>query len=208
MSASKIQIWNMALGFIGTRTVASENERTPEAIQCALYWDNARRACLRDYPYNFAQARTQLASIAVPETYADEWRYAYRLPDLCLKAHKVVGATCGCANAADRRIPFIIVSDTEKMELLLSDAEKVRLDYTRDVPEVALWDDLFMGMMARKLASLICVPLLKNNTTKVQELEQLYRASLPKAMEANASERREKPYRDTWIAARGGWYDA
>ena len=104
--------------------------------------------------------------------------------------------------------PFVIVSDAEKTEMLLSDAEKVRLDYTRDVPEVALWDDLFVGMMARKLASLICVPLLKNNTAKVQELEQLYRASLPKTMEANASERHEKPYRDTWIAARGGWYDA
>lgn len=208
MSANKIQIWNMALGFIGTRTVASESERTPEAIQCALYWDNARRACLRDYPYNFAQARAQLASIAVPDTYADEWRYAYRLPDLCLKAHKIVGSAGRCASTPSRRIPFVIVSDAEKTELLLSDAEQVRLDYTRDVPEVALWDDLFVGMMARKLASLICVPLLKNNTTKVQELEQLYRASLPKAMEANASERLEKPYRDTWIAARGGWYDA
>ena len=83
-------------------------------------------------------------------------------------------------------------------------AEKVRLDYTRDVPgKLRCGMIFFVGMMARKLASLICVPLLKNNTAKVQELEQLYRASLPKPMEANASERHEKPYRDTWIAARG-----
>ena len=122
MSASKIQIWNMALGFIGTRTVASETEHTPEAIQCALYWDNARRACLRDYPYNFAQARAQLASIAVPETYADEWRYAYRLPELCLKPHKIVNPTCRFGNPVERRIPFVFVSDAEKTEVRCSHA--------------------------------------------------------------------------------------
>lgn len=90
---------------------------------------------------------------------------------------------------------------------LASSAYATWKEYHRHIEQIKTID-LFVGMMARKLASLICVPLLKNNTAKVQELEQLYRASLPKPMEANASERHEKPYRDTWIAARGGWYDA
>ena len=45
-TASKLDIFNMALGFIGTRTIASANENTPEAIQCGLYWDRARRSAL------------------------------------------------------------------------------------------------------------------------------------------------------------------
>jgi len=209
MATSKIQIWNMALGFIGTRTVASERENTPEAIQCGLYWDNARRACLRDFPYNFAQARVQLAAIAVPNVYADEWRYAYRLPNLCLKAHGVQGHGCGYARQNIRKNPFCIVSDSASTEMLLTDVSEARLDYTRDVVDTAMWDELFASMMARKLASLICVALLKNNTSKVQELEQLYYSSLPKSMESNASEMKKKPYVDSWIAVRGGFsYDS
>lgn len=39
---------------------------------------------------------------------------------------------------------------------------------------------------------LICAPLLKNNAGKVQELESLYRAALPDAMQSDASEREER----------------
>ena len=80
-TAGKLDIFNMALGFLGTRTIASENERTPEAIQCDLYWDRARRSALRDYPYRFAVRRVVLAEKTLPETYEGEWRHAYALPD-------------------------------------------------------------------------------------------------------------------------------
>lgn len=70
--AAKLDIWNMALGFIGTRTVASESERTPEAVQCALFWDSARRTALRDYPWNFAQARAGWPKWPCPEAHGPE----------------------------------------------------------------------------------------------------------------------------------------
>ena len=80
-TAAKLDIYNMALGFVGARTVASPRENTPEAVQCELYWDRARRAALQDYPYNFACRRARLASKALPEAYAGEWRFCYGLPD-------------------------------------------------------------------------------------------------------------------------------
>lgn len=55
-TAGKLDIYNMALGFAGQRTIASPSENTPEAIQCELYWDRARRSALQDFPYNFACA--------------------------------------------------------------------------------------------------------------------------------------------------------
>ena len=63
---SKIEVWNKALGHIGTRTVASESENCEEARQCALYWDAARRQALRDFPYPWAQTRIALAAKALP----------------------------------------------------------------------------------------------------------------------------------------------
>ena len=56
---TQIAIWNRALGFLGARSIAAEDENTPEALQCRLYWDSARRQALRDY----CSARD---SIAVP----------------------------------------------------------------------------------------------------------------------------------------------
>ena len=50
MTISQISILNRALGFLGTRTVASELENTHEDLQCRLYWDSARRQTLRDFP--------------------------------------------------------------------------------------------------------------------------------------------------------------
>lgn len=194
-SISKIQIWNQALGFIGTRTVASESERCEEAIQCTLYWDSARRQALRDFPYNFAQVRVKLAAKPMPDVWAREWRYAYGQPVGCLKLH-------GVRAPGGRARPFRIVHDADGAALILTDVEAAHAEYTQDVESPTLWDDLFAGLMARKLAAMIAVPLLKNNSNKVSELEQLYRAALPDAYEAGASEQKDKPQPDSWLAAR------
>ena len=195
--ATKIQIWNMALGFIGTRTVASETERTPEAIQCSLFWDCARREALRVYPWNFAQVREWLAQKNIPEVYAGQWRYAYAFPELCLRLHCVRHAT-------DQERAFQVVRDNDGTALILTDIPRAMGDYTRDIKDVSVWDDAFIQVMARRLACLIAIPLLKNNTGKIQELEQLYRAAMPLAQEANASEQHEKPEIDAWLTARWG----
>ena len=84
---TQIAIWNRALGFLGARSIAAEDENTPEALQCRLYWDSARRQALRDYPWAFAQRRAWLARVALPAGFEQEYRFAYALPGACLKAH-------------------------------------------------------------------------------------------------------------------------
>ncbi|MEQ2653643.1 hypothetical protein AAAU16_04035 [Desulfovibrio piger] len=198
-TASKLDIFNMALGFIGTRTIASANENTPEAIQCGLYWDRARRSALRDYPYRFAVRRVVLAEKNLPAAYAEEWRHAYVLPDGCLKVHAVHDG-----KEQGRKRPFRLESDAEGA-LLLCDVSRAVATCTFDVEEATRWDELFVMAMARKLAALVAVPLLKNNSGKVQELEQLYQLAVPRSDGQDASEGTNRPQLDGWIAARGMW---
>lgn len=198
-TAGKVDIFNMALGFVGTRTVASGEERTPEAIQCNLYWDRARRAALRDYPWSFATRRVELARKPLPDVYAGVWRYAYALPDGCLKVQRL-----GQDTEPGRRTPFAIESDAAGL-LLLCDAAPARAVCTFDVTEVARFDELFVLCMARRLACLVAVPLLKNNPGKVQELEQLYQLALPQSQGQDASERRLGRSPDAWLQAREAW---
>ena len=78
----------MALGFIGTRAVAGPSERTPEAMQCALYWDRARRAALRDFPYPFAKRRIRLARLEVSAVDLAGWVKKLRVAADLTKPHK------------------------------------------------------------------------------------------------------------------------
>lgn len=196
MTISQISIWNRALGFLGTRTVASERENTPEALQCRLYWDSARRQVLRDFPWSFAQRRAWLARLPLPDGFAPEFRFAYALPDNCLKAHEV-------RHEGLTPRPFSLAQNAAAASsLLVTNAARALLLYTEDVQNSRLFDDLFAHMLARKLAALIVVPLLKNNHQKVAELEELYNQSLPQARQATASERREAPAADAWLDAR------
>ncbi|MGE9985377.1 hypothetical protein ACQRA4_06870 [Desulfovibrio sp. SGI.169] len=190
----------MALGFIGTRTIASATERTTEAIQCALYWDRARRSALRDYPYSFATRRVALAEKSMPDAYAHEWRYAYALPDKCLKVHAVYGS----GQRSGNRPPFRLESDAAG-QLLLCDLSPAFAACSFDVEDISRWDELFVLAMAKKLAALIVVPLLKNNPDKVRELEQLYQMAVQKSEGQAASERAEKKSADGWLAMRGVW---
>ena len=195
--AEMLQLWNMALGFVGTRTVASTDEDTPEAAQCALFWDSARRQVLRDYPWNFARRRQWLARAAVPAGWEGEYAAAFALPHDCLKVLEVQAGSGG------RRLSYALVHDNTRNGLwLLANAAQALVTYTADITHIAFFDDLCAHLLARRLAALIAAPLLRDNTAKINELEQLYRAALPAAREANAAEAPRRLEHDPWLAGR------
>ncbi len=201
---TKITIWNMALGFIGTRTVASEEEKTLEAVQCALYWDNARRGALRDYPWNFAQRRAWLAPVSLPTGYEAHYSHAYALPEDILQALRLFPQGQDTAHAGPQeKSRFILVHDSSSArQVLLCNTDKALLSYTADIEDVNLFDDAFTLMLARKLAAMIAVSLLKNNAARVKDLEELYRMAIPSAVQADGNEGREATKPNTWIVAR------
>jgi hypothetical protein len=199
-TSGKLEIFNMALGFVGTRTIGSPNEHTPEAIQCELMWDRARRSALRDFPYRFAVRRLRLPEKMMPEVYEQEWTHCYGVPDTVLKIVRVHDGT----RRGMRKTPYAVQRGDEG-EIILCDVGKAIVDAVVDVEDITIWDEAFVSAMARKLACLIAVPLLKHNSSKVQELAQLYQAAIPVAEGADASESYDRKLDDAWIAARGGW---
>ena len=163
-TAGRLDIYNMALGYIGTRTISSPNEQTPEAMACELYWDRARRTALRDFPWNFASRRVRLGQKTLPDAYAMQWGYAYGLPESCFKVVHV-------HDGSHPQTPFRIVQHGGEV-LILSGVGGAYADYTVDVEDISIWDECFVEAMARKLAALIATHLLKNNPQKQEQLEQ------------------------------------
>lgn len=198
--ASTLDIWNMALGFVGVaRRLASENETSPEGVECRLYWDNARRQALRDFPWGFAQCRARLAEMDLPEEWEGVWRFAYALPAKCLRLHAV--SVPGCR----RSLPHEIVRYTDGTQAVLCNAEHAIATYTQDVTDVAQWDDGFVHALARRLACQIGIALLKGNSSKLQELEQMYSSVIVSAREEDLNEPKERKEKDSWLMARGNW---
>lgn len=198
-SLTRLDIYNMALGHVGTRMLASEREATPEAVQCNLFYDRARRAAIRDYPYPFCRRRVRLCRIAMPEEYADDWRYAYAMPEEALKIIRI--GNCEDYEIGRLKTGLAIFCNAESPIALCA----------VDAPNPSEWDELFAEALSYRLALFIATPLLKNNPGKIQELAQLY-ANIEPALQGHAAseEREGKPALDdwqgeVWLMAREGW---
>ncbi len=202
MAVGKIEIWNMALGFLGVNTIASENEASLEALVCANYWALARRSALRDFPYSFAQKRSFLSSIPVAKEYENQYAYAYALPDNCLKIHALLTKSKSAKafeNSLDTQEYEIVQMHEESLSLVCNIDECI-LVYTADINEnISFTDDSFVEMLAYKLASCICTPLLKDNNTKLKSINQLYQHKLSQAIQNEASSRKKSKKIDTWV---------
>lgn len=198
-TSNRLEIYNQALGFIGTRTIGSPNEHTPEAVQCELMWDRARRSTLRDFPYRFAVRRMRLPEKEMPDVYELEWEHCYGLPDTVLKVVRVHDGRRRGTN----KTPYAVQRGDEG-EILLTNVEQAMVDAVVDVEDITQWDDAFVAAMARKLACLICVPLTKGDG-KLNALTQAYQAAVPVAEGADASETYDGKPDDAWLLARGGW---
>lgn len=198
-TSTRLEISSMALGFVGLRTIGSPNERTPEAIQCDLMWDRARRSALRDYPYRFAVRRMRLPEKELPDVYAQEWTHCYGVPDTVLKVVRVHDGQKRGLN----KTPYAIFHSSEG-EIILCDVETAMADCIVDVEDITQWDDSFVYAFARKLACLICVPLCKGEQ-KLNGLVQLYQAAIPQAEGADASEAYDRKLGDAWMQARWRW---
>ena len=155
---------------------------------------------LAGLPLQLRLRRVRLAAKALPEAYAGEWRGCYGLPDSCLKLVGIYDGTRG-----DFAVPPYQIRNEGQEVIVLTDTDQAWADCTVDVQEIRLWSELFVMSMARKLACLIAIPLLKNNPQKLQELEQLYQLALPRSDGHDASEGRGKARADSWLTARGLW---
>jgi hypothetical protein len=195
MATSIVSIWNMALGWIGTKGVTSLTENSPERRACEQFYDIARQQTLRDHPWNFAQTRVALAEVDVPDTYP-EYAYAYAWPDKCIRAHKVRN------DAGEHDFEVVLAADGAS-RMILTNTQNAVLLYTADVKDPALFDPLYVRALARRLAADMGKVFFKNNPQTMQELETYYSNEVRKAQAMDAREGKPEVEEEIpWIMAR------
>lgn len=198
---SKIEICNLALGFMGAGSIADIDEKRPEAIYCKLYYRPALEKVLREHPWNFAQARERMALLDLPEVWGREYSYAYALPVNCVTMHYLVDES----GARDRR--FVLAHSLERT-MVLANMRNPLAAFTRYVDDPARYDAYFTQVLARQLQCLLVKPLLKGNATVLREAEELYRQELEAARVQDAREgRQHQDDGSIWRAGHDFWTD-
>lgn len=170
---SEVSVANLALQALGRgKFITALDEDSQAARTIRLHLPYCRDAVLRAYPWNFAQARAELAANAIAPAF--EFANAYDLPDECLWCHTVYGA-----ETIDWRV--------EGRQILTNVGAPIQIKYTRIITDLRSGDPLFFEALAARIAS-SCAVTLTENTGKAQDLWQMYQAKLREARAVDAQE--------------------
>ena len=187
MAYTKEDIGNMALSHLGDARINNFEEKTPEARECALWYDICRQETLEALNWNFARSRQALSAHAEdpPE---GEWGFRYKLPVKYLKMRWLQNPL----GRSRLRQPY-------QVELAPVD--------TRDQTNVATFSPKYIPALSHLMAARMAKGL--NGTDKDQKIQyQLYNTMISAAMASNANESDEEPPADAAvIQARSGGTD-
>lgn len=145
--ASQLEIINAALSRIGANEIVSLDEGTAEARIAGASWEIARRACLRDHPWNFAIKEAELNRLTGVAPH--QFKYAYRIPALCVRLLQVVGNPVYRLQAGNIQM----------------DGDRCQVRYVEDVQDTTQWDSLFVDVLAQRLAADIAYGITKSQAT-------------------------------------------
>lgn len=193
MASSQVQIANMALDVVGTRsTIASLTEGSNEANAIGRHWDNAVDAMLRAAHWNFARKQiplTLLQDATNGGVVPSPWLYEYAYPSDCVLMRQLmpmiqtqelepsIGATSVAGVAAyGPPVKFLIATDTDingnPITVLLTNQQQAIGIYTFRNTNTSMWDALYVQGFAAYLGARVCMTLTGDKNTQRMALSE------------------------------------
>jgi hypothetical protein len=174
--ASQVDIINLALLRLGCDTIAAiyPTEQSKEARFGTFFFEPAKKAVLRSFPWSCATVVAELTALETAQTGFD---YAYQLPTDCLRAIKLVPE-----------------SDTYFFEIrndgvLVTNVPDAVLKYVKDVDDTTEFDDQFVEALSYRLAADMALPVT-GNAGLLQAMVQMFNAAIIRARASDAQENR------------------
>lgn len=221
--ASQQSIYNMALGHISVAPISDVNENSNAANVLNSFWDAEVRSALRAAPWDFNTVYVTLAQSATYQIITN-WSYAYQYPSNCVRMWKVLTPISGTSivgvfpgiypntsvnswNGFNmQRQKFKVRYDpVNNGKVVLCNLSQAIGEYSVPITDVTQFDDAFVRYLAVRLASVICTPLI-NDDTKVGGLIKLAEDMASDAMRMNDEEgdTDRNDEQSSFLNARGG----
>ena len=196
-AASKLAIINMALVMLQTNPAQSLDQGTPHLTAALTFYDSAVDEVLRAHRWNFALRRITLPRMASAPVFG--YRYAYQLPEDCLRVLVVSSARLESESAAQSGAygyepPTDPLLYRVEADQIVTNEETLYLRYVARLTDPTRYDALFIDALTANLAMKLAYALA--GTSSQQELlTRLYGDYLAQARSVSADEQTGP---DTW----------
>lgn len=189
MASAEAKICNLALAICrDSHYIESRDEKSEQAIQCDLWYDDTRDLVLRRADWSFARKRAPLIPSGTPPA---EWGYSYVLPSDCLTARGVQDVVR--VRPFDEQFKYAIESDgTGHGRLIYMDAKDAVLIYTMRATDPTIYPPEFVEAFSWKLAANIARPLDKG-IELCRDVLQTSEALINRAAAMNYNEQKPDP---------------
>ena len=197
-----VEICNLALSNIRSKSINSLNDETQQAQYCKLKYPVVRDKLLRDFNWRFAK-KTQ--ALALRTDTPHRWRLAYHYPSDCSKIISVTTNEILTANnrerlslrytpdsrieAMDYRVAYEVLSSAGDV-IIGSDADNIVVEYTYRVEDPSIFDPNFVLVMSWYLASQLAIPILGEGKGRqlMSDCLAMYQTLLSEALAADFDE--------------------
>jgi hypothetical protein len=202
---SATEICNIALTRLGHGQIEDISTSTGKAADlCRLHYERTRDSVLRAHPWNFAVRRVALAQDATAPSH--EYTYRYALPRDCLKVIRTSYEASGYTSTDDPLLsywgPASIPYRIEGRFLLINEAN-VSIEYIARIIDTMQMDDLFVDLLAQRLAAEMSMGLTDNQAA-TKTMWEIYNQKLAEARTVDSMEGSSRDVVDTstWLIAR------
>lgn len=183
MTASVVQICNLALLKFGDITITSIDDATREGRACKVFYPMLRDQLLYSHPWNFAMERADI-SAQLTATPAFQWDYAYTLPTdpVCLRVWELYGTDA----------EWVV----EGGKLLTNQDEEIYVRFIKQVTETGYFNPAFVNCLATLLGAELANKLAGDKKRRLDLLTELNNVLLPEAQRLNAMEGNAPRHKD------------
>ena len=181
MSASEVQICNLALLKFGDITITSLSASNKEARACNVLYPLMRDLMVYSHPWNFAMGRADI-SAQLTTTPDFQWDYAYTVPTEAMRVWELYGTDAEW--------------EVEDGKLLTNQESEIYIRYIKQVTATGKFNPAFVNCLALRLGAELAAKI-KGDTRKRQALlQELHTVELPRAYRLNAIEGKRERSKD------------
>ena len=173
MSASEIDIANLALSIIGADSIRSFEETNKRARMCKNFYCTTRNYLLSRFDWTFARRYKELSKVTLPPGTTPPGMKTYMLP-----------ADCSCPR--DLHPPGGIVSWSVSGNTLLTKVNKAGLYYTGICTDTSMFSGTFVSLVGLGMAVRLCGPVAQN-TTLTNTLYKQFLSEIRECTETDAN---------------------
>lgn len=175
---SPVHVVNLALARLTKEPIVSLDENTDRAKAAKPVWAISLHLFLNESEWSFARTERKAERIKLDEGQAAQFRYAYALPDDCIK---LTGVRRDGGNSFCRHVDYRVARyDAGKRQAVLANAEGILIEYVTNRANLSDFPPEAIDALACRVACEIAMAM-DNNTQRADQMMQFYELAVSKA---------------------------